>query len=229
MSIPDKELKQTVLNRLREDRRLDASDIKVEVEQGRVFLKGSAETVQASAFAQEDAAKVTGVKRIVNRIQVNLPEKIAPPTDEAIRARIHATLSLDSETKPVDLVLVVANGVVFLDGFVETLRDKHHIGAIVAREHGVLAVRNNLSVVHGHFRRDKDIADDILGTRQWAEVVKNDGVRVRIEVGVVTFKGTVSSETARRALMDSTAAIPGVVEIRDRLRMAGCENCDSLS
>jgi hypothetical protein len=35
---------------------------------------------------------VAGVKKIVNRIEVQLPEKIAPPTDAAIRARIRAAL-----------------------------------------------------------------------------------------------------------------------------------------
>jgi osmotically-inducible protein OsmY len=61
-----------------------------------VILKGSAETYQTSALAQEDAAAVTGVKEVVNRIIVDPAEKIAPPTDEAIRARIQATLSPES-------------------------------------------------------------------------------------------------------------------------------------
>jgi osmotically-inducible protein OsmY len=67
---------------------------------------------------------VAGVKKIVNRIEVLLPEKIAPPTDEAIRARIRATLLLESDIVPVDFILAVADGVVFIDGFVETLKDK---------------------------------------------------------------------------------------------------------
>jgi osmotically-inducible protein OsmY len=215
----DQEIEQMISKRFRKDRRFDMSDIQVAVEQGWVILRGSTDTYQASALAQEDAAKVVGVNRVVNQIQVTLPGKIAPPTDEAIRARINATLSLDSETKPADLDLGVANGVVFLNGFVETLHDKHRIGTIAAREHGVLNVRNKLSVVTGHFRRDQDIVDDILGSRQGAELVKEDGVRVSVEAGVVTYRGTVAGEAARRSLMDGTAAIPGVVEIRDRLRV----------
>ena len=68
-------------------------------------MKGLTETYQASAIAQEDVAGVAEVKNIVNRIEVELPEKIAPPTDEGIRARIQATLSLESEIVPVDYVL----------------------------------------------------------------------------------------------------------------------------
>lgn len=147
MFISDKELKKNVSDRLHEDRRLDMSKIQVKVKHGEVILEGSTETYQASAFAQEDVAGVAGVKKIVNRIEVQLPEKIAPPTDAAIRARIRAALLLESDIVPVDLVLAVSEGVVFIDGFVETLKEKRRIGKIAARERGVLEVRNNLTVV----------------------------------------------------------------------------------
>jgi osmotically-inducible protein OsmY len=147
MLISDKELKKNVSNRLQEDRRLDVSKIQVTVKHGEVILKGATETYQTSAFAQEDVAGVAGVKKIVNRIEVQLPEKIAPPTDAAIRARIRAALLLEPDIVPVDFILAVSEGVVFIDGFVETLKEKRRIGKIAARERGVLEVHNNLTVV----------------------------------------------------------------------------------
>ena len=161
MLISDKELKKNVSDRLREDRRLDVSKIHVDVKHGEVILKGSTETYQASAFAQEDVAGVAGVEKIVNRIEVQLPEKIAPPTDEAIRARIRAVLLLESDIVPVDFVLAVSEGVVFIDGFVETLKEKRRIGKIAARERGVLEVRNNLTVVPGQHKGDGEITERI--------------------------------------------------------------------
>jgi osmotically-inducible protein OsmY len=167
MFIGDKELKKNVSDRLREDRRLDASEILVNVKHGKVILKGSTETYQSSAFAQEDVAGVAGVKKIVNRIEVLLPEKIAPPTDEAIRARIRATLLLESDIVPVDFVLAVADGVVFIDGFVETLKEKRRIGKIAARERGVLEVHNNLTVVPVPVKGDEEHTERIRnGTRK---------------------------------------------------------------
>ena len=71
------------------------------------------------------------------------PEKIAPPTDEAIRARILAALALRPEMKPTDLVLAVSNGIVFIDGFVETLNAKLHIHKLAEDESGVLEIRDN--------------------------------------------------------------------------------------
>jgi osmotically-inducible protein OsmY len=163
MFTSDKELKKNVSDRLREDRRLDVSKMHVNVKHGNVILEGSTETYQTSAFAQEDVAGVAGVKNIVNRIEVQLPEKIAPPTDEAIRARIRATLLLESDIVPVDFVLAVSEGVVFIDGFVETLKEKRRMGKIAARERGVLEVRNNLTVAPGQVKGDEAHTERMRG------------------------------------------------------------------
>ena len=167
MFISDKELKKNVSNRLQEDRRLDVSKIQVKVKHGEVILEGSTEAYQTSAFAQEDVEGVAGVKKIVNRIEVQLPEKIAPPTDAAIRARIRAALLKASDIVPVDLVLAVSEGVVFIDGFVETLKEKRRIGKIAARERGVLEVHNNLTVVHVQVKGDEEHTERMRrGTRK---------------------------------------------------------------
>jgi osmotically-inducible protein OsmY len=163
MFISDRELKKNVSDRLHEDRRLDVSKIQVKVKHGKVILEGSAETSQTSAFAQEDVAGVAGVKKIVNRIEVQIPEKIAPPTDAAIRARIQAALLLESDIVPVDLVLAVSEGVVFIDGFVETLKEKRRIGKIAAQERGVLEVHNNLTVVPVLVKGDEEHTERIQG------------------------------------------------------------------
>ena len=163
MLISDKELKKNVSNRLQEDRRLDVSKIQVTVKHGEVILKGATETYQTSAFAQEDVAGVAGVKKIVNRIEVQLPEKIAPPTDAAIRARIRAALLLEPDIVPVDFILAVSEGVVFIDGFVETLKEKRRIGKIAARERGVLEVHNNLTVVPVQVIGDEEHIERIRG------------------------------------------------------------------
>jgi osmotically-inducible protein OsmY len=220
MFIGDKELKKNVSDRLREDRRLDASEILVNVKHGKVILKGSTETYQSSAFAQEDVAGVAGVKKIVNRIEVLLPEKIAPPTDEAIRARIRATLLLESDIVPVDFVLAVADGVVFIDGFVETLKEKRRIGKIAARERGVLEVRNNLTVVPGQHKGDGEITERIHAALKSVEPGNIKNVSFRVERGVTTLTGKVIGLESRHRLNDAVASVLGVLDVRDYLDVA---------
>ena len=65
------------------------------------------------------------------------------------------------------LVLAVSEGVVFIDGFVETLKEKRRIGKIAARERGVLEVHNNLTVVSVRVKNDEDHTERIRsGTRK---------------------------------------------------------------
>jgi osmotically-inducible protein OsmY len=221
MFISDKELKKNVSDRLREDRRLDGSEIQVDVKLGNVILKGSTETYQASAFAQEDVAEVAGVKNIVNRIDVQLPEKIAPPTDEAIRARIRATLLLEPEIVPVDFVLAVSEGVVFIDGFVETLKEKRRLGKIAERERGVLEVRNNLIVVPVQVTGDEELTERIQAALKSVEPGNIKNVSFRVEQGVTTLTGTVVGLESRHRVKDAVASVLGVLDVRDYLDVAG--------
>lgn len=221
MFISDKELKKKISDRLSEDRRLDVSKIHVDVKNGNVILKGSTETYQASAFAQDDVARVAGVEKIVNRIEVQLPEKIAPPTDEAIRARIQATLSLESDIAPADLVLAVADGVVFIDGFVETLIEKRRIGKIAARECGVLEVRNNLTVVPGQNKGDDDLTERIRADLENNVLGDIKSVRVQVEQGLATLEGTVANLKTRRCVNDAVASVSGVLDVQDNIDVAG--------
>jgi osmotically-inducible protein OsmY len=221
MFISDKELKKNVSDRLREDRRLDGSEIQVDVKLGNVILKGSTETYQASAFAQEDVAEVAGVKNIVNRIDVQLPEKIAPPTDAAIRARIRATLLLEPEIVPVDFVLAVSEGVVFIDGFVETLKEKRRLGKIAERERGVLEVRNNLIVVPVQVTGDEELTERIQAALKSVEPGNIKNVSFRVEQGVTTLTGTVVGLESRHRVKDAVASVLGVLDVRDYLDVAG--------
>jgi len=221
MFISDKELKKNVSDRLREDRRLDGSEIQVDVKLGNVILKGSTETYQASASAQEDVAEVAGVKNIVNRIDVQLPEKIAPPTDAAIRARIRATLLLEPEIVPVDFVLAVSEGVVFIDGFVETLKEKRRLGKIAERERGVLEVRNNLIVVPVQVTGDEELTERIQAALKSVEPGNIKNVSFRVEQGVTTLTGTVVGLESRHRVKDAVASVLGVLDVRDYLDVAG--------
>jgi osmotically-inducible protein OsmY len=220
MSITDEEIRKSVWHRLREDPQLAEAEIQAKVVEGKVILEGAAETYRTAAIAQEHASDVPGVKKVVNRISVKAPEKIAPPTDQAIRARIQAILALKPEMRPTDLVLAVADGIVFIDGFVETLKDKQEIHRMVERERGVLDVHNNLMVVPARQRNDHDIARHIVHALENDARVPENGLTVGVQMGSVTLTGTVADEAARGRVIDAVAGVSGVVELAVRLQVA---------
>lgn len=152
----DDKLREKIAARLRGNRHIDASGIRVAVTRGRVTLTGTVDTYQTSALAQAAADGAAGGGRIDNRIRVRFPGKIAPPTDEAIRVRIQVALSLQRELKVNDLILAVEDGTVFIDGFVESTEARSRIEEIATRERGVVEVRNRLTVISAELGRDGD-------------------------------------------------------------------------
>lgn len=66
----DQNLQQTIMDRLNKDDRVEASDIKVRVWKGQVTLDGSVITAAEKGAAQQDTQAVSGVKSVVNKIEV---------------------------------------------------------------------------------------------------------------------------------------------------------------
>jgi len=61
---------EKVRHNLITDRRFDPSGVKVASSSGKVALSGTVANTKARTFAQEDAQKAPGVKRVVNRLKI---------------------------------------------------------------------------------------------------------------------------------------------------------------
>lgn len=214
MSFANEVVRRLVADRLHDDPRLDASRVRVEAERGVVTLEGTVETHRASVFAREDAAAVSLVTEVVNRLEV-ICAGDASLSDEAVGRCIREALAKRRNLRVADFVLAVAGGVVFIDGFVETLRTKREVEDIAVRQGGVAEVRNNITVVPPQRRPDSEIAGEIAGLVR--KKPDGGGVRASIDRGVVTLSGAVPTGIVRRRVVEAVAAVSGVLEIRDRL------------
>jgi hypothetical protein len=75
------------------------------------------------------------------------PQGTSTPTDKEIHTRIQADLRRQANIAAIDLTLVVSKGVVFIDGFVKTWRERKRIQRIAADQPGVKGLHNKLIVV----------------------------------------------------------------------------------
>jgi hyperosmotically inducible periplasmic protein len=129
--------------RLLTDSRTPAHDINVETRAGVVTLFGTVHSQEAKAAATEDARKVSGVKHVVNDLQVMTRGKEA-----AVKARDE---DIESDVKKAfekadfkDIGVEVKNGVVRLTGTVPT-GPRRLDAAVLARSiQGVRAVKDEL-------------------------------------------------------------------------------------
>jgi osmotically-inducible protein OsmY len=129
--------------RLLTDGRTPGLDINVETRAGVVTLFGTVHSQDAKAAAAEDARKVSGVKRVVNELQVVASAKQADvkARDEDIESEVKKAFE-KSDFK--DISVEVKNGVVRLKGTVPTGARRLEAAVLARSIHGVRAVRDDL-------------------------------------------------------------------------------------
>jgi hyperosmotically inducible protein len=129
--------------RLLTDSRTPALDINVETRAGVVTLFGIVHSQEAKAAAAEDARKVSGIKRVVNDLQVTTGAKEAAVkvSDEDIESDAKKAFE-KAEFK--DISVEVKNGVVRLKGTVPTGARRLEAAVLARSIQGVRAVRDDL-------------------------------------------------------------------------------------
>ena len=129
--------------RLLTDSRTPALDINVETRAGVVTLFGIVPTQDAKSAAEADARKVSGVKRVVNELQVVPSAKQAEvkARDEDIESEVKKALE-KSDFKDIDVE--VKNGVVRLNGTVPSGARRLEAAVLARSVKGVRAVKDDL-------------------------------------------------------------------------------------
>ncbi len=132
--------------------------VKVETVDGTVYLTGVAPNVAATQHAAELARGVSGVRRVVDRVEVvaqrprddggtNNDERAARRVDADISARVRKSLTDDGMAGRI--AVLTRAGVVTLSGTVPDKDNKVRAERLSKRVAGVESVVNNLRVTTG--------------------------------------------------------------------------------
>ena len=134
--------------RLLADSRTPATDIDVDTRNGIVELWGTAPSNAAKSAAEEDVRKVSGVKRVVNHLQVvpNSKKEVVEARDDDLQKQVTRALEKRDDLQGANIDVDVKNGVARLKGTVED-EQQRLAAAITARSTpGVRAVQDDLRV-----------------------------------------------------------------------------------
>ncbi len=138
--------KRDVVEQLCWDSRVDAAHVLVEVTDGVVTLTGNVQTYEARRAAEQAAWMADGVLSVDNRLLVHQVEDSDEPEDAAIADEIRVALKRDVEIKPGHVRVMVRDGLVWLEGSVETEWKKDLAGEFALRQRGVIEVHNDIVV-----------------------------------------------------------------------------------
>ncbi len=217
MTKSDEAIKKDVVDHLYWDSRVDASDVMVEVLDGEVTLTGAVPTHIAYRAAEEDVWALSGVRRVVNKLDVQYPAGVSTPPDSEIQSRVENVLLWQHFIDFTEMEVDVDNGWVTLRGTVDAYWKKVRTEEVVLGVAGVLGVTNELAIVPTKDLDDKIIAEDITAALERNIHTDVDLIDVEVEDGTVTLSGSVPSLPAYRMAERIAENTFGVVMVINEL------------
>jgi osmotically-inducible protein OsmY len=215
-TIADATIQQDVLQELKWDPSIDATNIGVAVKDGVVTLTGYVHAFVDKWAAEKAAKRVYGVHAVVNRIEVRLPGS-SERTDEDIARDALAALRNNVSVPDDKIKVTVSDSWITLEGEVDWQYQKNAAEDAVRHLRGVIGVVNLISVKPAALATElKQRIEEAF--KRSAEV---DARRVSVEVdgGKVTLRGTVRSFAERDEAERQAWAAPGVWSVENEIRV----------
>jgi osmotically-inducible protein OsmY len=118
---------------------------------------------------------------------------------------------------PDDIDATVENGVVTLNGTVESRAQRDEAESTIRNLKGVAEIRNEIEV--RSVAMAADVAERVGGAFRRSAQIDAEGIRVEVVDGTVTLSGSVTSWAEHDAALDAAWAAPGVQNVKDKLEV----------
>lgn len=214
----DSQIQQDVMQELIWDPRVSHEHIGVSVIDGIVTLSGTIPSYIEKSAAERAAQRVSGVKAVVEKIEVKLPGSLERD-DQDIAAAVLNLFRWNVEI-PDNLIKVsVENGWVKLTGEVEWNYQRNAAEKSVHSLTGVKGVSNNITL------KTREVQADVV-KQKIEEALKREAIReakqinVAIKGGIVTLSGKVHSFSEMNDAQLAVWSAPGVTKIENKLLVA---------
>lgn len=214
---PDSEIERDVKDELEWNPDLDATDIAVSVKNGVVSLTGFAKSYTDKYEAERTAKRVAGVVGLANDIEVRLPS-VDERSDPDIAREAVSALKFQLPASSQHIKLVVKNGWVTLEGYVEWQYQKNTAESAIRRIKGVKGVTNSILVEPK--AEPAEIKNKIMNAFKRNAEVDADRIQVEADGSKVVLKGSVRSWIEREEAERVAWSAPGVTKVEDRIVVA---------
>jgi osmotically-inducible protein OsmY len=213
----DSELEQDVINELNWEPTLEAAEIGIAVKDGVVTLSGYVDSYVKKLAAERAAARVFGVRAVVEAIQVRLPGSLKR-SDEDIAGMVASVLEWNVLV-PHDRVKVhVQDGVVTLSGEVDWGYQKYAVEEAVHHLIGIVWLNNQITVKP--MVKPQDVKAKIESAFQRNALLDSRRIKIETRGSKVILSGGVRSWGERAEAQWAAWAAPGVSEVDNDIKIS---------
>ncbi len=212
--IDDANITMAVDNNLLFDDGVQSHRIDIQTNAGIVTLSGTVDNLLAKERAVRIAESVKGVRAVIDKMQI----KTVQISDTKLEVEVKYALATDPATDSWKISVKVKDGIVTLNGIVESWAEKNIAGYVVKGVKGIREVKNKINVHFKTDRSDWDIKQDIR-KRMEASIWLDEGlIDVSVRDGKVALKGTVGSALEKRIAAEK-ALVSGVRFVEEQLEV----------
>jgi len=210
----DNMLQRDIIDELAWEPSIDAAEIGVTVAEGVVTLTGQVPSLAEKWTAEHVTKRVAGVRAVANDITVRLPSERERSDADIARAALNA-LEWDVWVPHYRVTVAVSDGIIKLEGEVDTQYQKQAAERVIRHLTGVKAVTNLLRVKAAV--APADVKAKITAAFQRSAVIDARQIQIETRDGKVILRGHVRSWAERDTAEQAAWAAPGVASVVDLL------------
>lgn len=193
-------------------------DLNVTVDDGVVTLTGVVRSFDAYESVLEAARFTAGVREVRDYLTVETAVVEEPRMDRQIRQSVISQLEWDPTVEAEDISVAVEDGEVTLTGAVASRSEKIAALEAARQVEGVRWVEDDLEIAEPvGIDQDWAIKSSIRSLLEINPSVDASDIIIRVEDGLVTLDGTVSSFWRKIRAEDTAANVPGVLRVTNEL------------